>query len=249
MLENLSAGERRRLQQIIESLPGPAPWYWKSFPAVDGFEWTYHGEEGPLSFLVTLNEPGKKNDPVLALNTHCTPFRLPDGKLGVWCPEGRSMIRVVAFDPGQLKSFGMEQIVGWFKDSGDRMYSTVEPIGDFEFSSELPAGTHEISVPPALHSAAELGLTAARKAMSEDEPSCVVLVLYPQAGLLEVLPQRWLTAKEYGPGQPRISRVARDHESHRIVGEAVRIGTFELTDDGKEIRSWINRAPKEFETR
>jgi hypothetical protein len=136
----------------------------------------------------------------------------------------------------------MEEIVGWFKDSGDRMYSTVEPIADFEFSAELPEGTHEIQVPSEFHGVEELAMIASRKAMSSEEPSCAVLVLYPHAGLIDVLLQRWFTASEYGPGQPWISRVARDRHSHRIVGEAVRIGTFELTDDGKDLRSWIQRS-------
>ena len=126
-MPEITDSERYRLQQIINKLTGPAPWYWKSFPEVKGFEWTYHGEEGALSFLITLNEPGRKNDPVLALNTYCTPFLLPDGKLGIWCPEGRGMIRVVAFEAEKLKSFAMEEIVGWFKNSGDRIYSTVAP--------------------------------------------------------------------------------------------------------------------------
>jgi hypothetical protein len=239
MAENISEGERRRLQQIIDRLSGPAPWYWKSFPALDGFEWTYHGEEGPLAFVVTLNEPGKKNDPVLALNTYCTPFRLPEGRLGIWCPEGRSMIRVVAFDPKQLKPFGVEEIVGWFQNSGDRMYSTVAPVADFEFSAELPEGTHELQVPPEFHGMEELGIIATRKAMSNEDPSCAVLVLYPHAGLLQILPQTWFNANEFEAGKQWITRIARDPVSHRIIGDGVRISGFRLTEDGKQLENWL----------
>jgi hypothetical protein len=239
MPETLSEGERRRLRQIIEKLPGPAPWYWKSFPAVAGFEWHYQAEEGPLAYVVTLNEPGKKNDPVLALNTHCTPFFMPDGKLGVWSPEGRSMIRIVAFDAQSLKPFGLEEIVGWFKDSGDRMYSVIEPIAEFEFSAELPEGTHELHVPTEFHGLEELGLIAARKAMSSNEPSCAVFVLYPHAGLLQVLPQAWFNGSEFEVGRQWITRITRDPVSHRLIGDGVRISAFELNDDGKSVRCWI----------
>jgi hypothetical protein len=240
MSERMNDAERYRLQQIINKLTGPAPWYWKSFPQVDGFEWTYHGGGGPLAFLVTLNEPGRKNDPILALNTYCTPFLLPDGKLGVWCPEGRGMIRVVAFEPKQLKSFQMEEIVGWFKNSGDRMYSTIEPIADFEFSAQLPEGTHELQVPEEFHRLEELGMIAARRAMSTDEAGCAVFVLYPHAGLVQVLPQPWFNSTQFDVGKQWITRIARDPVTHRIIGDGFRIPGFCLTEDGRQLEAWLS---------
>ncbi len=240
MPDFLSDAERYRLQQIVNKLTGPAPWYWKSFPSINGYEWTYHGDEGPLAFLVTLNEPGRKNDPVLALNTYCTPFLLPGGKLGVWSPEGRSMIRVVAFDPPHLKPFQMEEIVGWFKNSGDRMYSTVEPVADFEFSAELPEGTHEVQVPPEFHAVEELGIIAARRALSTDQPGCAVFVLYPHAGLVQVLPQPWFSGDQFDVGKQWITRISRDPVTHRLIGDGIRIPAFCLTEDGKQLEAWLS---------
>jgi len=240
MSEVINDAERYRLQQIINKLAGPAPWYWKSFPSAKGFEWTYHGEEGPLAFLVTLNEPGKKHDPVLALNTYCTPFALPGGRFGIWSPEGRSMIRVVAFDPDKLIPFGMEEIVGWFKNSGDRIYSKVEPVADFEFSAELPEGTHELQIPTEFHDIEEVGIIAARKAMSSDEPACAVFVLYPHAGLVQVLPQPWFNGNDFEVGKQWITRIGRDPVSHRLIGDGVRIPGFRLTENGKQLESWLS---------
>jgi hypothetical protein len=239
-MPEITDAERYRLQQIVSKLTGPAPWYWKSFPDVKGYEWTYHGEEGPLAFLVTLNEPDRKNDPVLALNTYCTPFLLPDGKLGIWSPEGRGMIRVVAFEPKKLKPFQMEEIVGWFKNSGDRMYSTVEPVAEFEFSAELAEGTHEVQVPEEFHGIEELGMIAARRATSTEEPSCAVFVLYPHAGLVQVLPQDWFNSDQFEVGKQWITRIGRDPVTHRIIGDGVRIPGFCLTEDGKDLEAWLS---------
>src|SRR5581483_6791486 len=135
MPEHFSESERRRLEKLIAQTPGPAPWFWESFPAVTTasgkkLEWTHHGTEGPLAYLVTLNESGK-NEPLLALNTYATPFAINNGLLGLWCPEGRGMIRLMAFDPDKLQPFAFEEIVGWFKNSSDRGYSSVEPQADF----------------------------------------------------------------------------------------------------------------------
>jgi len=239
-MPEITDAERFRLQQIVNKLSGPAPWYWKLFPNVKGYEWTYHGEEGPLAFLVTLNEPGRKNDPVLALNTYCTPFLLPDGKLGVWSPEGRSMIRLVAFALEKLKPFQMEEIVGWFKNSGDRMYTTVEPVADFEFSAELLEGTHEVKVPEEFHSIEEMPLIAARRALSTEEPSCALFVLYPHAGLVQVLPQAWFNSDQFEVGKQWITRIGRDPVTHRIIGDGVRIPGFCLTEDGKGLEAWLS---------
>jgi hypothetical protein len=242
-MEQFSESERRRLQKLIEQTAGPAPWYWKSFPEVTGksgkkFEWTYHGEQGPLAYLVTLNEAGRADDPLLALNTYCTPF-VAGGLLGLWCPEGRSMIRLVAFDPEKLQPFVFEEIVGWFKNSSDRVFSKVEPVADFEFSAELPEGTHEVKLPAEFGEVEEFGLTTARKAMSEEDAACAVMVVYPHAGLLEVLPQAWFNAGEYEVGKQWITRVMRDPVSHRLVGDGVRIPAFCLTEDGKSVASWL----------
>jgi len=68
-----------------------------------------------------------------------------------------------------------------------------------------------------------------------------IFVLYPQAGLIEVLPQKWFTPREFKLGRQWVSRIARDPETHRLVGEGVRIGTFELTDDGRDVLRWIRK--------
>lgn len=244
MSEHLSESERRRLEKLIAQTPGPAPWFWESFPSVTTtagkkLEWTHHGTEGSLKFIVTLNEAGKSNEPLLALNTYATPFAMSNGLLGLWCPEGRSMIRLLAFDPDKLQPFAFEEIVGWFKNSTDRVYSAIEPQADFEFSAEMPEGTHEVVFPPEFGVVPELCITASRRAMSDTDPACAIFVLYPQAGLIQVLPQGWFNTREYEVGQVWITRVARDSVSHRIVGGGMRLPSFCLTEDGKSIASWL----------
>jgi hypothetical protein len=244
-MPELSNVERSRLQRIIEKATGPAPWYWKSFPAITGnsgksYEWTHHGETGMLAYLVTLNEAGKPNDPLIALNTYCTPFELPGGKFGVWCPEGRSMIRLTAFDPDRFQPFQFEEIVGWFKNSSERLFARSEPAAEFEFSAELPEGTHEIQVPEEFQPIQELGIVAARRALSGAEPACAVFILYPHAQLIQVLPQPWFNTSQFEVGKQWITRITRDPVSHRLIGDGFRIPCFRLTEDGKELEVWLS---------
>ena len=236
---------KTRQQEIIQKAVGPAPWYWKTFPEVTGasgqaFEWRFHGNDGELAYLVTLALEQEADTPRLALNTYCRPFTMPSGKLGIWCPEPNET-RIVCFDPDQLAAFSFTEIAGWFKPSNERMYATTPPLDELDLPTNLPAGMQKIEVPEALRDTDEMLLISSYPAKTKADPAAAIFVLYPQAGLVEILPQNWFTADKYDVGPQWISRVARDPVTHRIVGEAVRVGMFELNDDGCEIAAWIER--------
>lgn len=236
---------KTRQQEIIQKAVGPAPWYWKTFPEITGasgqrFEWRFHGNDGELAYLVTLALEQEPDTPRLALNTYCRPFTTASGKLGIWCPEPNET-RLVCFDPDQLAAFPFTEIAGWFKPSNERMYAATSPIDELEISTRLPAGTHNVEVPPPFREIDELMLISSYPAKTKSDAAAAIFILYPQAGLVEVLPQKWFSAEKYDVGPQWISRLARDPVTHRIVGEAVRIGTFELNDDGTDIATWIEK--------
>jgi hypothetical protein len=228
--------DTRRIRALLQQTVGPAPWYWESFPAIAGaagqhFVWQYHGAAGALAYLVSLSLSTEPDVPRLALNTYVRPFLVQGSRFGVWCPQGR-YIRMAMFDAEQLKTFHFEDVAGWFKQSTERIYSATAPVADFEFDGMLPSGTHAVEFPPEFRWVDEMHLVSSYPAKSKEEPHAAVYVVYPAAGLVEVLPQRWFTAKDFDIGYQWISRVTRDPVTHRLVGEGVRIGGFELTEDG-----------------
>jgi hypothetical protein len=237
------------IRQQLERTVGPTPWYWKTFPAFQSlagqrFFWTHHGDQGPLAYVVSLalriSRDAEPDKPRLALNTYCRPFLAPPHHLGIWCPEGRN-IRFACFDPDQLKGFDLAEIAGWFKQSSDRIYSKAPPVAEFEVPLTLAPGMHKIDVPPELAMVDELIVPTSYKAMSNDDPAFALFVLYLQAGLVEVLPQKWFTASQYQVGKQWISRAARDAESHRIFGECFGAGSFLLEEDGCRLAEWMER--------
>ena len=232
-----------RLREILSGTIGPTPWYWKTFPAFSSlagqrFLWTHRGDTGPVAHVVTLGLEQQPDQLRLALNTYCRPFLVPPHFLGVWCPEGPT-IRVTCFDPDQLKAFDLGEVAGWFKQSSDRIYAATAPIADFEIPLSLAPGTHKIETPSELRPIDELIVPTSYKAMSNDDPAFALFVVYLQAGLVEVLPQKWFTASQYRVGQQWITRAARDPESHRIFGECFGVGTFLLEEDGCRLAEWI----------
>lgn len=242
----MSTIDASRVRKIISETVGPVPWYWETFPAFRSlsgqrFVWTHHGLEGPIAQLVTLGLEQEREKIRLALNTYCRPFLIPPNSLGIWCPEGRN-IRLACFDPDQLKAFELAEVAGWFKQSSERIYAATAPVADFEIPLTLEAGTHKIDVPPAFARVDELLIPTSYKAMSNDDPAFAIFVFYLQAGLVEVLPQRWFTATQYRVGQQWITRAARDPESQRIIGECFGVGTFLLEDDGRHLAQWVEKS-------
>jgi len=160
--------------------------------------------------------------------------------LGIWCPEGRH-IRLACFDADELKAFDLAEVAGWFKQSSDRIYAATPPRIDFEIPLALGPGTHKIEIPRDLGSVDELIVPTSYKAMSDDDPAFALFVLYPQAGLVDVLPQKWFTAAQYRVGQQWITRAVRDPDTQRILGECFGVGTFLLEEDGCRLAEWIER--------
>lgn len=233
------------IKQQLQHTVGPAPWYWKTFPTFSSasgqkFVWTHHGEQGPVAYLVTLALEREPEKPRLALNTYCRPFIVSPQCLGIWCPEGRT-IRLAGFDPDRLKAFDMAEIAGWFKQSSDRIYSATEPLADFEVPLTLTPGMHKIEVPQTLAAVDELIVPTSYKALSNDDPAFALFVFYLQAGLVEVLPQKWFTAAQYQVGKQWISRAARERDSQRIFGECFGAGTFLLEEDGCRLAQWMEK--------
>jgi hypothetical protein len=220
---------------VLENVPIP------SLSCRQHFIWTHHGETGPIAHLVTLGLEQESNLARLALNTYCRPFLVPPHFVGIWCPEGRS-IRVTCFDPDQLKAFDLAEVAGWFKQSSERIYAATAPIADFEIPLSLAPGTHKIEAPAELRTVDELIIPSSYKAASNDDPAFALFILYLQAGLVEVLPQKWFTPAQYQVGRQWITRAARDPESHRIFGECFGVGIFLLDENSGRLSEWITRS-------
>jgi hypothetical protein len=238
----MAADKTNRLS-LLQNSTGPSPWYWNTFPLVQSksgekYVWTFHGEQGDLAYLVTLGLESESSRPRLALNTFCVPFAIEPNRLGIWCPEPGAL-RLMCFDPDQLAGFSFNMIVGWFKQSAEKVYSATEPVSELELSMRLPEGTHKIEVPEEFRTLDELLLVASRAAKTRDDAAASIFVLYPQAGLVQVLPQRWFTLNKYEVGKQWIARVVRDPETQRLLGDGVRMGSFQLTEDGGEIEEWM----------
>ena len=86
----------------------------------------------------------------------------------------------------------------------------------------------------------ELIVPTSYKAISNDDPAFALFVFYLQAGLVEVLPQKWFTAAQYRVGQQWITRAARDPDRIGSLGNASAWGRFCWKKMAAGWREWID---------
>ena len=98
---------------------------------------------------------------------------------------------------------------------------------------------HALEVPESFHAVDEMLAPTSYTAVGRNDPTYAIFVVYPQAELVEVLPQNWITGETYDVASHWITRAARDPETHRIVGELSRVGVFELADNGRDFSRWL----------
>jgi len=66
-----------------------------------------------------------------------------------------------------------------------------------------------------------------------------IYVWRPGSGRITVLPQDWFKAETMDLGYEWITRVDRDPQTSHIVGDGIRICSFELTDSGTQILRFL----------
>ena len=208
----MSGVDTSRLRKILSTTVGPVPWYWQTFPS-------FRSLSGQQFVWTHHGSQGSvANLVTLGLAQETDKARLA---LNTYC-------RPFSIPPHWL---GI-----WCPEGRSIRIACFDP-------DQLKApGTHKIEVPQELQSIDELIVPTSYKAMSNDEPAFALFVFYLQAGLVEVLPQRWFTAAQYRVGQQWIPRAARDPESQRIFGECFGVGTFLLEEDGCRLAEWLDRS-------
>ena len=77
---------------------------------------------------------------------------------------------------------------------------------------------------------------------NDHDPALAIYAWEPASGRVTVFPQRWFTAATHDLGYEWVTQVARNPKSGRIVGAGIRLGAFELEEDGMTIRQWFTDA-------
>jgi hypothetical protein len=187
------------------------------------------------SGLALLNEQGS-GKPVLALNIFADAFIADPGYIGIYTntdTNGRhshfsvsvlALNRLAAMDIPRLRRHG----------SGPHFFAACDPVEHFEFNDGLAAGIHRLPRSRYLRSIPEALIVAygPSNETGNDRPSQSIYSWRPSKGILEVLPQRWFTNRQYDKG---ISVVARHPKTARLWVSGGQSPDCELDESGTQL--------------
>jgi hypothetical protein len=213
--------------------PGPSPWYLRGR--------TLPSSRGDLRWEEASAQSGGATDlmdPTGAVLARC----------GFYCyvlPLERTSFLVWA-----LEKSGTAQDIRFQVIDADRL-SPLKPAvaqpsslqinvsdeNDTRISALLPEGEHAVVLPSALRSLPEL-LMWVQPADSSETP-LRLWSLVPATGRARVIRQNWFDSSSYDLGYQWPTRVWRDADSGRVIGEGIRIGVFRLNAPCDAIDEWL----------
>lgn len=237
------AAFRRALQEA----PGPSPWYLlksrdRLRTSSGPLRWQPAPDKGPLAGKTLLKD--RSGAALLVLGYYCCVQPMAGGRLLIWTVE-ESLQKRKARAAIVFRVVDLERLIpieesdaasSMMSPSGARVFP-LDPVDTtFRIPTDLSAGNHKIVVPDDLRNLVELLVLA----HSESAP-LVLFDFRPKAGIVEVLPQDWFNNGSYDFGYQWVTRVAREKETGKIVGEGIRLGEFVLDHSNRNVDYWIQQ--------
>lgn len=238
---NLSRDEDISLQ--ISKTIGPAPWYWNTFPDIKTasgkiLKWSFLGAEGEGAYVVDLASTEKAKPYKFLLNTYTRAFFIPPYYIGIWF-ENQEDIRIQCYNPDNLKDFELDDSVIQFKQKRQPYYCNGAIDCEIVIDCKIDNGSSRIEVPEKFKTLNEILIISSMRSLADSEAVYTLFALNINNNSIDAYPQKWFTAGKFDIGYQWITRITRDTGTGRFIGDGIRIGQFELCDDGMNLLRWI----------
>jgi hypothetical protein len=113
----------------------------------------------------------------------------------------------------------------------------------WEISPYLKAGVHPVSIPYDWSRFDETLVLAEHANLSADNKVARAIFAFAwKKRRVEVFPQDWFNTGDYDFGYQWITRVGR-REDGTIVGDGIRLGSFELDESNRRVKTWLTQDP------
>lgn len=229
-----------RVELLLADAPGPAPWYWETFPGfrIGTKTWTWRRSEP--------SESDRRDWPVLVRDwdgatcfvpgfyTYLT--RCNDETLLAWRSSLSGTVDIRFHTVTQLEAVDPNADPRNERDVVARRASECVRI------PRLDVGTHDGFQARTRVETEELLLLAHWSGRNESDAALAIYSWRPASGAIAVTPQPWFSAQTHDLGYEWVTKVARDPTTNRIVGAGIRLGAFELEDDDMTVRRWLTDA-------
>ncbi len=172
------------------------------------------------------------------MNTYTRAFFISQRYLGLWF-TWKGLIRVKCIDLELTSDFVLNDIPESFKENKEPYFIQGKPMSEFNIDSAFDEGLHSLIVPDEFKAMNEILIVVPYRASSEDDAAYAIFAIKPKLGIVEVFPQKWFTPKKFDIGYEWITRVTRDQDTGRFIGDGIRIGSFELDGNGTNLLRFI----------
>lgn len=227
---------------------GPSPWAFHNRSTVLGgvlyrFQETAPGD-GKLAGMTSLQISSGAT--LLILDFHCYVRILDDGTVLLWRESGEKAARHIVFDCFRLSS--LKHIPEPLTTAGEirerKLGIAPLPTSEhWEFSPHLQGGVHPLSVPHDWSRFEEtLVLADFGDSNYYDKMARAIFAFDWISKQVEVFPQDWFNTGNYDFGYQWITRAARRSDGS-IVGDGIRLGSFELDETNRRIKAWLTKDP------
>jgi len=214
------------ITDYLKNAVGPAPWYWKRFPKLQGKSNTYSWVNGGHSAIYLINN-SKPDEIRFAVRMYTRVFPINSRLFGIWYEE-KDRIVVSAYDPDSI-----EFVLNSKVDPDSETYDCYkQTLASFSLRNDLEEGAHPASIPDCFLDIPEIFIVA---------PLYSIYAVNTEKGLIRVHPQKWFTASDYDFGYQWITAVTRNPDTGRLIGEGIRLDPFILTPDGCHIDQWLGK--------
>jgi hypothetical protein len=238
-------------QKLLDTVPGPSPWYFRPNVTLcstkfGNVHWK-HGEEGTPSSGKILLETDQGQ--VLAIIDFCHYIQFLEKTLFLdwyqpYPPNPLTFpVEISLYDCNKMKPLShTTSTFSRMKSKGKNFLSN----GGIIASVNIPTTQLErssITFPDPIKHIPELFMLAESSAvLSSKSKTCIILV-HPTEGYYEIFPQDWFNMGNYDFGYQWITRVTRDPETKRIIGDGIRLGSFMLDESMRNLDQWIEKRP------
>lgn len=235
------------VEEILKNAPGPSPWYLKdssiSIKTPYGIAHWEDAGGGPKKSGKTLL---KVNDKILAIVDFYHWIKpLDESIFLVWnqppVESGRTApLNIFVFDSNLFAPLeNIDKICEEIKKTKCGFYCKNGLLNKIEIPTTKIGGPFIQQFPSPINRIEELLILINSSAVCEsnylDEMNLCILIVRPQKGEYEIIPQDWFNNGSFDFGYQWVTKLARNPKSGNIIGCGVRIGDFELDNSNRKL--------------
>jgi hypothetical protein len=244
--------ERAEIKKLLESTPGPSPWYLQgrgpNFTTKFGeTAWVSAGKD-PHTTGKTVLQAEQQN---LAIFDFQYWISSQNGKLLSWNQSYQSEkqqtthpVIIRLFDPSLFQPVDFLDEV-CLKMSAEKQ--TIHFNGGQLVKFEIPTGVageiRRLTFPEAISKIDELLIPCQSSGISYEDvirPNFGLMIARPSKGNFEIIPQDWFNTAPLDFGYQWVTQFARHPKTGKIVGGGIRIANFVLSKNYRQVDKQIN---------